>query len=71
MREYLKRPEAANYLRERGLPITKATLQKLATVGGGPEYELFGIYALYKTASLDAWAAAKLRAPKHSTSDGA
>ena len=69
MREFLKRPEAADYLTERGLPITKSTLQKYAATGGGPPYEIFGIYALYRPPRLDAWADAKLRAPKHSTSD--
>ena len=36
MLKYLTRPEAAQHLTERGLPITKNTLQKMATVGGGP-----------------------------------
>jgi hypothetical protein len=69
MRKYLKRPEAADYLTERGLPITKGTLQKMATTGGGPPYQIFGNVAVYTPAGLDAWADAKLRAPKHSTSE--
>ena len=35
-RTYLSRPEAADYIRARGLIIAKTTLQKYATVGGGP-----------------------------------
>jgi hypothetical protein len=32
---FLDRAEAADYLTERGLKISKTTLQKLVTVGGG------------------------------------
>jgi len=34
-----------------------------------PAYQIFGNIAVYTPGSLDAWADAKLRAPKHSTSD--
>jgi hypothetical protein len=71
MRQYLTRAEAAAYLSERGLPITKGTLQKLATVGGGPPYRIFGNKALHEPAKLDEWAEAKLSAPKRSTSEAA
>jgi hypothetical protein len=60
---YLKRPQAAAYLTEKGFPITKGTLQKMATTGGGPDYKIFGNHALYEPPTLDAWAAGKLRAP--------
>jgi hypothetical protein len=66
---YYGRQEAANYLAERGAPVTKNTLQKLAVVGGGPEYLIFGNKALYTLESLDAWVASKLRTPRKSTSD--
>jgi hypothetical protein len=69
MPEYLKRPEAADHLSKRGLKITKHTLQKMATTGGGPPYQIFGNISVYTPAGLDAWADAKLRAPKHSTSE--
>ena len=68
-KEYLTRPEQAEYLTERGLPTTKNTLQKYATVGGGPEYRIWGNKALSTPAQLDAWADSKLRAPKRSTSE--
>jgi hypothetical protein len=66
-KEYLTRPEAAEYLTEKGLPTSKNTLQKLATVGGGPGYSLWGNKA--QPRQLDTWAESKLRAPKRSTSD--
>lgn len=69
MSKFLERAEAAEYLTERGLRITKGTLGKLATVGGGPAYQRFGHRAVYTAESLDAWAAAKLTAPRCSTSD--
>jgi len=62
-RKFLRRHEAAIYLNERGYPITKATLQKLATCGGGPPYQRFGTYALYTPPELDVWAEARLRTP--------
>jgi hypothetical protein len=71
MRQYLTRAEAAAYLTERGLPISKNTLQKMATVGGGPPYQIFGNKALHEPAKLDEWAEAKLSAPRRTTSEAA
>ena len=68
---YLDRREAAEYLTGRGLKITRNTLQKMATVGGGPIYRVFGIRALYTQVELDDWAASKISAPRTSTSDAA
>ena len=67
--KYLTRPEAADYLASSGLPVAKTTLQKFATVGGGPTYRIFGNRALYTPADLDAWAREKLSAPRCSTSE--
>jgi hypothetical protein len=40
---YLRRRAAAEYLREHwGIPCGEKTLAKLACVGGGPLYQLFG-----------------------------
>lgn len=36
------RAECAELLTDEGYPTTKGTLQKLASVGGGPEYQIFG-----------------------------
>ena len=49
-KEYLRRREAATYLTEKGLPVSRLTLQKLATTGGGPTHALFGNKALYTPA---------------------
>ena len=53
-RTYLSRPEAADYIRARGLIIAKTTLQKYATVGGGPIYRRFGKRAVYTVDHLEA-----------------
>lgn len=71
MKQYLERPEAAEYLTARGLRISKTTLQKLATIGGGPAYQRFGLRAVYTSKALDEWAEKKLSAPKRSTSEAA
>jgi hypothetical protein len=65
---YLERPAAAEYLTAvRGLRVSKNTLQKWATTGGGPAYRRFGLRAVYTQADLDAWAEAKLSAPRCSS----
>lgn len=69
IKRYLTRREAATHLSESGLQISKNTLQKFATVGGGPEYSIFGNRALYTPQNLDAWAEARLSAPRNSTSE--
>lgn len=62
--KFLDRTEAAQYLAERGLRVSKNTLQKWATVGGGPLYRRFGNKAVYQAGDLDAWALEKLSAPR-------
>jgi hypothetical protein len=61
-KQWLRRKEAAAYLTEQGFPTTASTLQKYATVGGGPQFMIFGNKALYSPVVLDAWALAKLKA---------
>ncbi len=70
-KRFRTRHEAAQYLTEQGLKTSPKYLQKLATVGGGPLYQRWGNKALYTDENLDAWAAAKLSAPRHSTSEAA
>lgn len=70
-REFLSRKEASAYLKARGLPVSPSTLNKYATVGGGPVHVKFGRLARYRPSDLDAWAAARLSAPRRSTSDRA
>ena len=66
---YFDRREAADYLTtQRGLRISRNTLQKMATLGGGPPYRVFGIRAVYEKVDLDDWAAAKLSDKRASTS---
>lgn len=63
-RQYLTRPEAAAFLAERGFPVTKGSLQKLASVGGGPRYRIFGNKALYSAVELIEWAESRCSEPK-------
>jgi hypothetical protein len=66
---YLRRREAAQYLRDRGIPRTEKTLAKEAVVGGGPVFRKFGKIVLYAPADLDQYVAAKLSKPVRSTSE--
>jgi hypothetical protein len=64
---YLRRRAAAEYLREqRGIPCSEKTLAKLACIGGGPIYRLFGRIPLYTSVDLDAYADSKLGKPVRS-----
>ncbi len=71
MNTYLDRNEASAYLTGRGLRVSKNTLGKWATTGGGPTYQRFGLRAVYTKTDLDTWAEAKLSTPRCSTSDAA
>lgn len=69
-RPRIRRREASAYLLERhGLPVAYATLEKLASIGGGPAITYFGKVPLYAKTDLDAWAAEKLSKPVASTSE--
>ena len=68
-REFLTRTETAEFLTEQGFPTPKGTLQKLASVGGGPPYSIYGNKALYRPPEALAWARSRLSAPKFSTSE--
>lgn len=65
----LTRTEAAAFLTERGYRVAYATLNKYATVGGGPVFESFGRRPLYRPADLLAWVASKTTAPRRHTSE--
>jgi len=71
MPEYIDRREAAKYLTDRGLKYTHSSLQKLASLGGGPEYQIFGSRAVYTIPKIEAWIATKLTGPRRSTSEAA
>jgi hypothetical protein len=65
-----RRQDVPGYLLERhGVAIKATTLAKLAVVGGGPIYELFGRVPFYRPEALDAWVASRLSGPRRSTSD--
>lgn len=66
--QYKDRREAAAYINSKGLTYSPNTLQKLASVGGGPKYRRFGNRAVYTTDDLDAWIEEKLSPVRASTS---
>lgn len=66
----LRRTEASTYLKQRwGISRTPGTLAKLATLGGGPRFQLDGRIPLYPETELDTWADSILSPLKSSTSD--
>jgi hypothetical protein len=67
--QLLRRRPASDYLRARGFPVAPATLAKLASVGGGPEFQRFGRVPLYAPEALDRWVASRLSAAVASTSE--
>ncbi len=59
-RKYLRRTEAAEYLKARyGFGATQ-TLAKLACIGGGPLFQKYGRHPLYTQDNLDSWAAMRM-----------
>jgi hypothetical protein len=64
----LRRKEAAAFLTERGFKTSAFTLAKLATVGGGPEYDIYGNVAIYEQPVLMAWATGKLKRRRSTSS---
>jgi len=64
----IRRKDVPAYLLEKhGLPIAYTTLEKLATVGGGPAMQYAGRIPLYSTVELDRWAMERLGEPVAST----
>lgn len=69
-RPRLRRSEVPAYLKEKhGIPIAVTTLNKLASVGGGPLMTYSGRIPLYHVDDLDAWAEERLSKPVRSTAD--
>jgi hypothetical protein len=67
--KYFRREDAARHVRETwGLPCSPKWLAKLAVVGGGPIFRKAGKTPLYAPSDLDAWAQARIGAPRRSTS---
>jgi hypothetical protein len=59
-RQFLRREEAAAYLQRKYGVYTVPTLAKLAVTGGGPPFQRFSRFPVYKAEDLDAWATARL-----------
>ncbi|AWC25617.1 MULTISPECIES: hypothetical protein [Aminobacter] len=71
-RPRLRRKDVPAYLAEKhGIDIAVSTLNKMATVGGGPTMQYSGRIPLYHVDDLEAWAAARLSKPVRSTSERA
>ncbi|WP_414899364.1 hypothetical protein [Rhizobium cremeum] len=69
-RPRLRRSEVPGYLFEKhGIPIAVATLNKMATTGGGPAMRYAGRIPLYDVEDLDRWAEQRLTNPVGSTSE--
>ncbi len=67
---YLRRADAARYLREAyGIPCVATTLAKYACIGGGPAFRRAGKFPIYSRDDLDAWAKQRLGKLVHSTSE--
>lgn len=52
----LRRDDLARALTEHGFPISKATLETMASRGGGPAFRRFGRAVLYPWPDAIAWA---------------
>ncbi len=67
--QFLKRLGASEYLRERyGISVAPATLNRMASQGGGPEFQRFGRTPYYTREQLDRWVAQRMTSPATSTS---
>lgn len=65
---YLRRKDAADYLKGKYGCGSWRTLAKLAVTGDGPIFRKFGRLVLYAPEDLDQWAKSKLGPKQHSTS---
>lgn len=66
MTELLKRDEAAAYLQDAGLRMSRTSLARYAMGGDGPQYTLIGRTAYYKPEWLDQWLEAQMEPHSHS-----
>jgi hypothetical protein len=61
-REYMTRPQAVQFLNERGYPTSKSTFDKLEMLGEGPSPDgLWGNRHLYTPQRLLKWARSRCR----------
>jgi hypothetical protein len=67
--KYMRRKEAASYLKEKYGFGSVRTLAKGVVTGDSPIYRKASRLVLYTSEDLDAWALAKIGAPQRSSSD--
>ena len=68
--EFMRRADAARYLRERyGIPCASTTLAKYAVYSGGPAFRKAGKFPIYSREDLDDWANQRLGKLVRSTSE--
>lgn len=71
-RPRLRRSEVPAYMMQKhGIPVALRTLNKLASIGGGPVMQYAGRIPLYRPEDLDAWAEQRLSKPVRSTAEKA
>lgn len=71
-RPRLRRSEVPAYMMQKhGIPVALRTLNKLASIGGGPVMQYSGRIPLYRPEDLDAWAEQRLSKPVRSTAEKA
>lgn len=69
-RPRLRRSEVPAYMMQKhGIPVALKTLNKLASIGGGPVMQYAGRIPLYRPEDLDAWAERRLSKPVASTAE--
>jgi hypothetical protein len=67
--QFLRPPQAADFLRENFGFGALGSLPKMRVMGGGPIYRKVGRLVLYTEADLLAWAESRLTGPHRSTSE--
>jgi hypothetical protein len=65
----LPRKQGAAALTEFGYPTAPATLNTMASRGGGPPYEKYGNRVIYRWGDLLEWARSRTKPPRRSTSE--
>jgi hypothetical protein len=65
----LSRADTAAALQAAGFKVARSTLNTIACRGGGPPFQKFGKYPLYRWGDALAWAQGRLSAPVRSTSE--
>lgn len=68
-KRFLRPDAASDYLKGHYGFGSKKSLDKWASVGGGPEFHKMGRLRLYTPEALDEWALAKIGPAQASTSD--